>query len=580
MKPKMLSLVWLARTQFFALLLAALGFVAPWKAAAGSFTAMTTALPGSFSPGHMMLLSDGRVMVQASFGSAWKFLLPDAQGHYIDGTWSNCPSMNYAREYYSSDVLTDGRVFVAGGEYISGVEWSEPGGASAEIFDPQANGGTGSWTLINPPTSLLDPSQHALSPYGGYYQGFEDSESVLLPNGNVLVAPVFPSTKGGTLIYNPFSNIWSAGGTVATDDEDEASWVKLPDDSILTIDPYGTDCQRYIPALNTWIQDRPVPVNLYSTNGEIGAAMLLTNGTVLYFGGNNASEIYTPSPLGGTNWGSWSSGPNIPDGYCMRDAPACILNNGKLLVTFVSFNGDSPLHIFEYNQDNNSFTEVLTAGYAISDKTSMLQLPDGNVLFNDTGTVYVYQPDPSPISAGRPTIYSVSWNTDGSLHLTGTLFNGISQGAVYGDDAQQDNNYPLVKFTSGSTVYYGRTYNWSSTSVRTGGEIMTTEVAVPPAVLDVPADWSLQVIANGNASAAWNFYSPVWVDFNYSGFPFQFGWYPFPYNTLPQGVSAIASSYPGGTIAIKSSTGHETVPYTISTPMTIISVNGPSTIGN
>jgi hypothetical protein len=223
---------------------------------------------------------------------------------------------------------------------------------------------------------------------------------------------------------------------------------------------------------------------------------------------------------------------------------------------------------------------VLTDGYAISDKTSMLQLPDGNVLFNDTGTVYVYQPDPSPISAGRPTIYSVSWNTDGSLHLTGTLFNGISQGAVYGDDAQQDNNYPLVKFTSGGTVYYGRTYNWSSTSVRTGGEIMTTEVAVPPAVLDVPADWSLQVIANGNASAAWNFYSPVWVDFNYSGFPFQFGWYPFPYNTLPQGVSAIASSYPGGTIAIKSSTGHETVPYTISTPMTIISVNGPSTIGN
>jgi hypothetical protein len=58
----------------------------------------------------------------------------------------------------------------------------------------------------------------------------------------------------------------------------------------------------------------------------------------------------------------------------------------------------------------------------------------------------------------------------------------------------------------------------------------------------------------------------------------------FPDYTLPQAVSQINSSYPGGTIAIRGdiqpSTGHESVPYTISTPMTIISVSGPSTIGN
>ena len=143
-----------------------------------------------------------------------------------------------------------------------------------------------------------------------------------------------------------------------------------------------------------------------------------------------------------------------------------------------------------------------------------------------------------------------------------------------------DSNYPIVRFTDGSgNVYYGRTYNWSRTSVQTGGAVVTTECAVPASVFDFPNNFSLQVIANGIASNPVTFYSPVWVDFNYIGF--QNGWYVFPWETLPSGVSAVAI---GGTIAINASTqpsvGHETVPYTISTPMTIISVYGPSTISH
>ena len=70
--------------------------------------------------------------------------------------------------------------------------------------------------------------------------------------------------------------------------------------------------------------------------------------------------------------------------------------------------------------------------------------------------------------------------------------------------------------------------------------------------------------------------APVWVDFNYSGS--QNGSYQEPYEKLASGVSAVAN---GGTIAInaaiQSSTSSETM--TISKPMTIISVAGPSTIG-
>ena len=63
---------------------------------------------------------------------------------------------------------------------------------------------------------------------------------------------------------------------------------------------------------------------------------------------------------------------------------------------------------------------------------------------------------------------------DGSFHLTGTLLNGISQGAAYGDDAQMDSNYPLVRAADGTgNVYYLRTFNWSSTGVQTGNTVVS-----------------------------------------------------------------------------------------------------------
>jgi hypothetical protein len=96
----------------------------------------------------------------------------------------------------------------------------------------------------------------------------------------------------------------------------------------------------------------------------------------------------------------------------------------------------------------------------------MLDLPDGTVLLSSlfTNQLYIYTSDGSPLPAGKPTIQSIFVNGDGSLHLTGILFNGISQGASYGDDNQMDSNYPLVRFTDASgNVRYGRSYNWSST---------------------------------------------------------------------------------------------------------------------
>jgi hypothetical protein len=172
-----------------------------------------------------------------------------------------------------------------------------------------------------------------------------------------------------------------------------------------------------------------------------------------------------------------------------------------------------PISFYEYDYLSNRFTQVSAPGGGATFNdycypTLMLDLPDGTVLFGHRGTdVYVYQPDGVPLTAGQPTITSINTNADGSLHLTGQLFNGLSQGASYGDDEQQDSNFPLVRFTDAAGhVRYGRTYNWTRTGVMTGTNVETTECTVPAGVSRTN---TVQVVANGIASAGVPFNFPA-----------------------------------------------------------------------
>jgi hypothetical protein len=246
-----------------------------------------------------------------------------------------------------------------------------------------------------------------------------------------------------------------------------------------------------------------------------------------------------------------------------------------------------PTYFYEYDYTvgtTGAFTQIHAPGGGFTKNSftypdRMLDLPDGTVLFTDgSGQLYVYKPDLSPLAAGKPTINSITPNGDGSYHLTGTKLNGISQGAAYGDDAQMDSNYPLVRLTDGGgTNYYARTYNWSSTSVQTGSAQVSTEFTLPPAIANVDqldGAYSLVVVANGAASDSVTFRGPVWVDFNYTNF-FQFGTYTQPFKTLAQGASAVIS---GGTINIKPGSSTETM--VISKPMVLEAIGGTAVIGH
>ncbi len=460
--------------------------------AAGTWTRVTQAVPGGGSVDLMLLLTDGTVMAHGlSEGSTtWFRLTPDIHGSYINGTWTTLAPMHDGRTYFSSDVLKDGRVFVAGGEYGPFGQDADDGlqTATAEVYNPL----TDTWTITPPPG-----------------QGLEDGESKLLPNGTVLVAPNVPSQYGSTAIYNPVTNTWSLGPTLVNEYfQAEASWVQLPDDSILTIDPYFTSSERFIPSSNTWIADTNVPVDLWSSLSEIGPALLLPDGRAFFLGGNGFTEFYTPS--GNTNPGTWASGPNIPNGFGIADSGAAMMVNGKVLcVVGDATSYSAPAYFYEFDPVANSFASVNSPNGA-SDNINpylitMLALPDGTVLCTDAEShLAVYAPSGTPLASGKPKITSITQNGDASFHLVGTLLNGISEGAVYGDDYQMASNYPIVRFTSGTgNVYYARTYNRSSTSIRTGAASMSTEFTLP---VNLPAgSYAVTVIANGISSDPFSF---------------------------------------------------------------------------
>jgi hypothetical protein len=441
---------------------------------------------------HAMVLSDGTIYTDNGSGQCLR-LTADIHGSYQNGTWTHLSTMNNSRLFFASVVLTNGNVFVAGGEY-------GPGRHHAELFDPLNN----VWTKI--PDPLPGPA-------------FSDAIGKILPNGNVLVAPV--SLFGPCLIYNVAGNTWQTGGTAKN--QNEVCWVKLTNDCILTIDTGAQTSEHYVPSLNSWVVDGNVPVVIYGAGAELGGGFLLPNGKVFYIGGSTNTAIYTPGATP-SSAGSWVAGPTMVFGtneLGAVDAPAAMMVNGNIFCAIGPVGGfNSPTSFYEYDYLANAFTAVnapdgsSTYGPAPF-VTSMLCLPDGNVLFiggQNSTSLYVYTPDGTPLAAGQPGIFSITENANGSYHLTGTNLNGISEGAAYGDDEQMDSNYPLVRMTNSisGNVYYARTFNWNSTSLQTGSRVVTTEFTLPP---NLPAGaYSLVVVANGNPSAPTNFtYSPLSV---------------------------------------------------------------------
>jgi hypothetical protein len=136
----------------------------------------------------------------------------------------------------------------------------------------------------------------------------------------------------------------------------------------------------------------------------------------------------------------------------------------------------------------------------------MLVTPAGTVLFVHVNSyqLWVYKPAGTYKSAWQPTIcpgcYPATAVVGGTYTVSGTQFNGFTQGAAYGDDAQSATNYPLVQITNNATKhkFFARTHDHSTMAVATGAAVTSTSFDILPTSSGTEfGDSTMVVIANG-----------------------------------------------------------------------------------
>jgi hypothetical protein len=489
--------------------------------ASAQWTPLANAFPSGFAS-TCLQLTDGTVMCHEYNTNRWHRLKPDINGSYQNGSWDvpgftvadmpngndpsfgcvNCP---YTPLYFASAVLPDGRVVVIGGEYNGGgAVWTDIG----FMYDPVTN----SW------------SAQISEPFGGGKVG--DTQSTILTNGTMLIANI---TNTDIASFDPATLTFTAlAPTGKNDRNDQENWNILPTGRVLTVDSTTVaTSELYDPETNSWDNLTGTVVNLADWgpgtvfSAEVGPAVIRPDGTVVAFSGTNSGQNAVYNTATGT-WAATGAAGDFPAGpgashYAVADGPASLLPNGNVLVMASPvyptnppgvFN--TPSHFFEF--DGTNLTQVADSPNAASFKSyqgRMLLLPSGEVLltaYNQGAIqdVVLYSNGGAPQDAWRPVITTAPPTVVGgnTYSISGVLFNGFSEGASYGDDAQSSTNYPLVRIINHATghVFYTRTHDHSRMGVEVVGssEIVTTQFDAPCGLELGPSD--LVVVVNGIAS--------------------------------------------------------------------------------
>ena len=384
---------------------------------------------------------------------------------------------------------------IAGGEYDRGAEVDL---CAAEIYDPMRD----HWTTESTPKG---------------WDKIGDAACCVLPNGSLLMGSI---AGPDCAIFNPATSTWTATGSKLHGQSDEESWVLLADGSVLTADCFGSPkTERYING--HWRDEGVLPESLVDASPEIGPALLLPDGRAFFIGATGKTALFQPDP-NQANHGTWKMGPRLPSddtgvALVAKDAPACLLPDGKVLCAVGPYGSDSgtygkPTTLLEFDPLANVWTNAASVGskgvapdnLAEAPYTRlMLMLPTGEVLFaSQSPALWLYQPGGTPLDEWRPRIITVAnvLVSGQSYELRGTSLNGISQCCAYGDDVAYATNYPLVRLrASNGEVRYCRTFGHSTMAIATGATPVTTNFTVPGNLL---GRLRLSVIANGIESSA------------------------------------------------------------------------------
>jgi hypothetical protein len=448
--------------------------------------------PPPFNPGAILLLTDGRILVQDQGptnggASRWWILSPDRYGSYLRGTWTRAASLpaGYGPISFASAVLPDGRVLIEGGEDNLGHRGVETNRGA--IYDPVAN----RWAPVRPPGNG-----------SGGWAHIGDAPSAVLPDGQFMLGA--SGYLGNTVeaLFDPSTLTWAPTGRGKADGNGEEGWTLLPSGDLLTVDVTDApNTERFDPASGAWQSAGSTPVSLVDADGELGPALLMPNGKVLATGGTGHNAIYD------TRMGNWSRAPNFPiiagQQYDIADGPGAVLPDGDALLEASPGDYRPPAHFFLFNGSAlkripdapDSSAEASNYGY-------MLVLPTGQIMLDARlGHLYLYNAGGTPKRDWRPTVISTPTRlTAGATYrLTGRQLSGLTQGAAYGDDFQDATNYPLVRITNDRShrVFYARTTGMTSMSVAPRA-LSSTYFMLPRQIATGPA--TLLVVVNGITS--------------------------------------------------------------------------------
>ncbi len=529
--------------------------------AAASAQTVTTLVnpPPSDGVVYGFLMTDGSVLFQGGGIYDWYKFTPDAYGSYQNGTWSSVASLpvGYGPYANSGAVLPDGRLLIAGGEYLvnkADTKLVFKLTTTSAIYDPRAN----SWTVFPGPRD---------------WTAIGDSPGTVLANGRFLLGAKLTRRQA---LLDPKTLTWlPVQSDGKADHNAEEGWTLMPDGSILTVDVYNAPhSERYLPSstglTGEWISDGSTVANLkftwttgpdahkipfkhdghtyyYKPAGEIGPALLRPDGTVFATGAINTvpvkapeghTAIYHPGRRA-TDPGTWVPGPDFQSGDDAGDEYAVLLPNGNVLVeantngidesadtrarrlehlmqthTPMSASirlhtaaavspqpaacGGNPVQIYHlYEFDGTNFplepVDVQTCGNSLN----LLGLPSGETIVGGVGLYTSATGNPAPDWAPVVTTFPATISAGGLYKISGKRFSGLSQANAFGDEFAAPTNYPLVRVTNDATghVFYCRTHDWTSSGVATGSKIVTTSFDVPDTVESGPG--VLEVVANG-----------------------------------------------------------------------------------
>jgi hypothetical protein len=189
-------------------------------AASGTFT-LTGSMHAARICQSATLLPNGQVLVTGggTSGCAFGGISTAELYNPATGTWAATGSMTAARANQNAILLPSGEVLVTGGT---------TSGPFAELYNPA----TGQWS---PASGGLAACTTARACRAGSTATLLGDDDVLVTGGYSGLATTYTVTTGSAMLYDPATNSWTATGAMSTSRADQSS-ILLPDGQVLVAD--------------------------------------------------------------------------------------------------------------------------------------------------------------------------------------------------------------------------------------------------------------------------------------------------------------------------------------------------------